>query len=116
MKYLSLLIAIAATLGMAYFTYLNLPNTAIIMCPLQHVNFEISIAHLAVIIFMAGIITGASFSTFNYSGRLDSLKAYKRKHEKMSVQSDSDETRIKTLEEKIKTLEVALENALNNNN
>lgn len=114
MKFLSLMIAIAAIAGISYFIYLNLHNNAIVMCPFQHVNFEISIAHLAAIMFMGGAIAGVTFSAFNYAGRLDSLKAYKKKHEKMSVQSDSDETRIKALEEKIKTLEVALDNALKN--
>lgn len=114
MKFLSLLIAIAAALGITYMAYVNITNTAIIMCPIQHVNFEISIAHLTIIIFMVGIITGVTFAAFNYTGRIETLLAYKKKYEKMSVQSDCDDTKVKALEAKIKTLEVALENALKN--
>lgn len=112
MKLLSLLISIIATIGIVYFGYVNLHNTAIIMCPFQNVNFEISITHLTLLIFAAGAIAGFMFAGFNYAGKIESLQAYKRKFEKMSVQSDCDDTKVKSLEAKIQTLEVALENAL----
>ncbi len=114
MKFLSLFIAIGVTLATIYTGYLNINAIATIMCPIQHVNFDISIAHLIAIMFMLGIISGFTFCAFSYAGKIDLIQAYKKKYEKMSVQSDSDDSRIKVLEEKIKTLEIALDNALRN--
>lgn len=114
MKLLSLAISIIAAIGVAYFAYINITNSAIVMCPFQNVNFEISISHLTILIFGTGTLAGFSFAAFNYAGKMESLNAYKRKFEKMSVQSDCDDTRVKSLEAKIQTLEIALQNALKN--
>ncbi len=112
MKLLSLTISIIVALGAAYFAYINLPNSAIVMCPFQNVNFKIQIFHLVFIIFASGVVSGFMFAAFNYAGKMESLNAYKRKFEKMSVQSDCDDTKVKALEAKIQTLEIALKNAL----
>ncbi len=114
MKLLSLVISIIAAIGITYFAFINLPNTAIVMCPFQSTNFEISVTHLSLLIFGTGTVTGFMFAAFNYAGKMESLNAYKRKFEKMSVQSDCDDTKVKALEAKIQTLEIALQNALKN--
>lgn len=112
MKHFSLMISIAATLGILYFAYINLHHSAIIMSPFKATDFEMSITHLTILIFASGSLAGFTFAAFNYSGKISSLQAYKKKFEKMSVQSDCDDTKVKALEAKIQTLEVALKNAL----
>ena len=112
MKLLSLAISILATLGLLYFAYINMPNIVTIMCPFEHVEFDMSLSHLVFVMYIGGAVAGFSFAAFNYAGKMNSLNAYKRKFEKMSVQSDCDETKVQALEAKIQTLEAALENAL----
>lgn len=112
MKLLSLLITVITTMALLYFAYINLHNDTIIMCPFQNVNFEMATSHLIILLFAGGGFAGFSFAAFHYAGKVDALNAYKRKFEKMSVQSDCDDTKLKALETKIQTLEVALENAL----
>lgn len=114
MKLLSLMIAIVATIGIVYFGYVNLHNSAIVMCPFQNENIEIPLTHIIFLLFTAGALAGFMFAAFNYAGKMEAFNAYKRKFEKMSVQSDCDDTKVKALEAKIQTLEVALENALKN--
>ena len=112
MKLLSLLITIMVTITVLYFAYVNLNTNLIVMCPLQNINFEMNAVHLILLLFAGGALSGFSFAAYNYAGKMETLNAYKRKFEKMSVQSDCDDTKLKALETKIQTLEVALENAL----
>ena len=112
MKLLSLLITIILTATVVYFAYLNLSHDVIIMCPMQKVNFDMSLSHFIILMYAGGGLAGFSFAAYNYAGKMNTLNAYKRKFEKMSVQSDCDDTKLKALETKIQTLEVALENAL----
>ncbi len=114
MKLLSLLITIIIAITVLYFAYINLNNDVIVMCPFQNVNFEMSLSHLILLLATGGGLAGFSFAAYNYAGKMNTLNAYKRKFEKMSVQSDCDDTKLKALETKIQTLEVALENALKN--
>ena len=49
---------------------------------------------------------------FTVSGMSKTIKAYKKQLEKMSVNNDSSSSRVEVLEAKIKTLETALQKAL----
>ena len=112
MKLLSLAISIIISASMAYFAYINLNHSTILMCPFQGQNIELSLFHLVAAVFVFSAVAGFSFANFIFSGKIESLLAYKRKCEKLSVQSDTDDTKLKALEAKIQTLEIALENAL----
>lgn len=64
------------------------------------------------IVFLLGIITGACWAGTFYSQTHKKLKEYQRKLEKTSVQTDEESSKVSVLEEKIKTLEKALQAAL----
>ena len=68
---------------------------------------------IAIIAALTGFILGLIVMKLISGAKSKTINAYKNKYEKMSVQSDSDESRIQALESKIQTLEIALENALN---
>jgi len=57
-----------------------------------------------------GLLLGFAFML----SRIEKMASYKRQLEKVSVNNDSNESKVEVLEEKIKTLEKALEKALEN--
>lgn len=82
---------------------------------LDAVMHETSLPVVIGVIFFAGILAGvfveASFCLPVYA----KLKEYQRKLEKTSVQSSEDTSKVAVLEAKIKTLEKALQSALEKN-
>ena len=71
---------------------------------------EFSIYNIA--FFFAGLTFGV-VSMFFYIGKIKKEQSrLKRQYEKTSVGADDSELRVKTLENKIKTLEAALEKSL----
>lgn len=92
MRFIYLLLALAITFSIVYFSF----N--------EDTFFKIA----------AGILAGVFFSKFYYMGKLVKLKAFERKFEKLSVQGESESSKVVNLEAKIKTLEIALEKALSN--
>ncbi len=72
--------------------------------------FEFSIYNVSY--FLAGFILGVILMFFTVKNLKKEQTALKRKYEKTSVGADDSELRVKTLENKIKTLEAALEKSL----
>jgi len=68
------------------------------------------------ILFIAGMFVGIFWVASFYWPLNEKIKEYQKKLEKTSVQSDEDTSKVAVLEEKIKTLEKALDEALNKNN
>lgn len=66
--------------------------------------------------FMLGILAGIFFEFAFYIQSLKKIKEYQRKLEKTVVKSDTDSSKVDILEAKIKTLETALQSALENKN
>ena len=62
--------------------------------------------------FLLGIVAGAMYSVINAVNSKKMSNAQSRRAEKISIDKDSADLRIHTLEEKIKTLEAALDKAL----
>ncbi len=62
--------------------------------------------------FVLGLIMGG-FIVYTMMNRKQ--KALKKQYEKTSIGADDSELRVKTLENKVKTLEAALEKSLKNN-
>lgn len=60
---------------------------------------------------VAGLLLGSAF-TLNQK---EKIAPYKRQLEKLSVVKDSNQSRVEVLEAKIKTLETALQQSLDNN-
>lgn len=76
--------------------------------------FEYSGKFGMIITFMCGAISGMALGIIKLSIKNEKLSSYKRELEKESVESDSNASKVKVLEQKIEVLEKALENALKN--
>lgn len=59
---------------------------------------------------LSGLLMGCAFA----QNQKEKISPYKRQLEKLSVVKDSNQSRVEVLEAKIKTLETALEQSLNN--
>lgn len=67
-----------------------------------------------IIYYIAGLLTGFIIMFFVVRNLKKEQSILKRKYEKTSVGADDSELKVKTLENKIKTLEAALEKSLKN--
>lgn len=73
-------------------------------------NFQI----VSALVFAMGIITGVLIMLRFITDETDKNSAYRKQLEKTSVGMDENKLKIKTLENKIQTLELALKKALEN--
>lgn len=65
-----------------------------------------------ILCFISGFILGTVIMSIGLFRLKKQQSALKRKYEKTSIGADDSELRVKTLENKIKTLEAALEKSL----
>lgn len=65
---------------------------------------------------IVGFFIGLVFMWFFYAKSEKTLKEYKRKLEKTSINSTEESSKVAVLEAKIATLEKALQSAIENNN
>ncbi len=68
-----------------------------------------------IISFFSGLILGLVIMFFPYRNLQKEQSQLKKRYEKTSIGADDSDLRVKTLENKIKTLEAALEKSLKNN-
>lgn len=73
-------------------------------------NSFVYIVAIMVVGFCAGLLMGSVFAL----NQKEKLSPYKRQVEKLSVMKDSNQSRVEVLEAKIKTLETALQQSLEN--
>ncbi len=73
-------------------------------------NSFIYVLGVFVVGFIAGIFCGCAFVVY----QKDKMEPYKRQLEKMTVIKESNQSKVEVLEAKIKTLEVALKQSLEN--
>ena len=102
---------ILITVAVIFFAQFN-EITLALAVPYTKIAFKISFFAITTGIFALGILTGALFFL---AGILESVKKAtdtKRRLEKVSVGADDSELKVKTLENKIQTLELALKKAL----
>lgn len=67
-----------------------------------------------ILCFIAGLLAGILIMATGIFKLKKEKSALKRKYEKTSIGADDSELKVKTLENKIKTLEAALEKTLKN--
>jgi len=79
---------------------------------MNNINFQITDLYYFLIGF---IFAGIIFSIYILNIK-KSIKTLKRQYEKKSIGMDDSSLRVKTLENKIKTLETALKKQMENNN
>lgn len=77
---------------------------------------NVSLLQIMMSVFIAGVLSGIFWVSTFYVGPRAKLKEYQKKLEKTALQSDEESAKVAVLEEKIKTLEKALESALNKDN
>jgi len=65
---------------------------------------------------LAGFVFASIVLSFYISSLKKEIKALKRQYEKKSIGADDSSLRVKTLENKIATLEAALKKQMENNN
>lgn len=73
-------------------------------------------SHTVIIAFAIGFLLGLLFMSIFYFKSKNTLKEYKRKLEKTSINSTEGSSKVAVLEAKIATLEKALQSALEKNN
>lgn len=76
------------------------------------VIYHLSLATILLTFFVAGTLAGIFWAATFYSPVQNKLKEYQRKLEKTSVATNEESSKVAVLEEKIKTLEKALQSAL----
>lgn len=65
-------------------------------------------------VFGIGVLAGGFIGLSFASAQKEKIKTYKRQLEKVSVISDADSSKVEVLEAKIRTLEAALKQSLEN--
>ena len=78
----------------------------------MNINFELFDAGY----ILAGFVMASVLFSFYSSKLKKEIKALKRQYEKKSIGADDSSLRVKTLENKIATLEAALKKQIENNN
>ena len=108
MRKLILCIAILLSIFWLYVLYLNFSLTGNVIIPFKEtVSTKITWIMLGFGL-LTMLIDGLSFVWYLKS-KTELNKNYQNKMDKMSVQSDNDKSQIRILENKIKTLEAAIE-------
>lgn len=109
MKNLGLFLAFILTAGFVYiFGY----NNPVIPVSFGDYHYNVDLFIYALFAFIFGISTGALLMLRGFFDASDNYKKLKRQYEKTSIGADDSDLKVKTLENKIQTLEEALKKAL----
>lgn len=114
MKQAPLILALLLAVDSLFISFLNFSQP--IKLIYNNTDNVIS-SNLAIIIslaFFLGAITAFSLSYYSMKNMKSKLAKTSQKSEKASITAEENSDRVKLLEEKIKTLEVALSSALTN--
>lgn len=110
LSFLSLLIAVCVFIN----AWNNPAANLALSVPFSNLTILTNSFVYVVAVFVVGIICGV-FAGIAYAiGQREKLMPYKRQLEKVSVMKESNESRVQVLEAKIKTLETALQQAIEN--
>ena len=107
-----IIINILAILLFAFFVFLNNPRMVEITNPFDLHTYTIKLLIIPITFFVTAYIAGYFACSFFKSKTDDLCNAYQKRHENISIEKDNNDAKIATLEAKIQTLEVALEQAL----
>lgn len=109
-KFLLSLIAFTILFKTLYFCFVNKIGTLSFYCPLMNKTIDTNLAIYTLLTFVSGIIFWLCLSVIIKKGK--DLNSYKNQYEKVAVQKEEEADKVKILEEKIKSLEIALKRAL----
>lgn len=85
-------------------------------CPISHEKYHVSYALLVSGIYFCSVLYTSILYMFLDFADMNKLKAYKKEYEKNAVSKEEKDSQIKALENKVKTLEVALDNMIKKGN
>ena len=109
MKNIGLFLAFILTAGFVYvFGY----NNPVIPVSFGDCHYNIDLFIYSLFAFLVGISVGVLLMLRGFFDASDNYRRLKRQYEKTSIGADDSDLRVKTLENKIKTLEEALKKAL----
>lgn len=114
--FLVLLVEILLALIFMLFVSKNYDGIFEYTCPFNKQLYSVSYAHFASVIYLiGGLTTIVMYALFSFS-ETKTINAYKKSHEKNEIAHAEKDSKILSLENKVKTLETALDNVLKNKN
>jgi len=111
MRIIFIIFGVAITVFVVFFAQFN-EITLALAIPYTKIAFKISFFAITTGVFALGILTGALFLLAGIFESTKKATDAKKRLEKVSVGADDSELKVKTLENKIQTLELALKKAL----
>lgn len=114
MKYILAILALVGLAGMILMAWNNPACNIALSVPYLKLTIYTNYFVYASMLIICGFIAGMMFCGAFLLAQKEKIAPYKRQLEKMSVQNDSDTSRVAVLEAKVKTLEAALQKALDN--
>ena len=86
-------------------------------CPFDGKEYQTTLAVLLTVVYLFSVFYATILHMLFDMAEQTEMKAYvKKEYEKMSISKNEKDSQITALENKVKTLETALENVLKNNN
>lgn len=114
-KYLYLFICITTLLAIILLIVLLPDINFKIYTPYINKSLTFNLSQYSLLLFALSYISALFFSMLYLLKRNSLISSYEKRYEKMSVNKDENEQQMRILENKVKTLEAALKQALNKN-
>ncbi len=111
---LSVEIVLIAILAYIIIQTNTISETVNIPLPYLKTTYTYNVSIVVIIAYFIGLFAGLLHSVVSTSKYKNKIKQYEKRHEKLSLQNETDTDDIETLKRKINSLEIALQNALNN--
>lgn len=114
-KYLYLFVCLT-TLAAIVFLMVSLPEINFkIYTPYINKSLTFNLSQYSLLLFALSYVSALFFSMLYLLKRNSLISSYEKRYEKMSVNKDENEHQVRILENKVKTLEAALKQALDKN-
>lgn len=114
-KYLYLFICLTTLLSIILLIVLLPDINFKIYTPYINKSLTFNLSQYSLLLFALSYISALFFSMLYLLKRNSLISSYEKRYEKMSVNKDENEHQLRILENKVKTLEAALKQALNKN-
>lgn len=93
-----------------------MPQSFTYTCPFDGQKYQTTFAIMISVIYLAGVIYSTILHMLFDIAEQNKLKAYKKEHEKNSITGAEKDSTIAALENKVKTLETALDSLIKKEN
>ncbi len=99
-----------------YIVNMLVPQNISYTCPFDGAEYQTTLAILISVVYIAGVIYSTMWHIVFDIAENNKLKAYKKEYEKNSITGAEKDSTIAALENKIKTLETALDSVIRKGN